>query len=96
MYIDEVAQASAALKELLADTGPVMVLTGAGISTDSGIPAYRDDKCAWKSAPPMQHREYMSSNQARQRYWARSLHGWPTLYDAKPNAAHASICINAA
>lgn len=88
MYIENVAQASTALHELLSSNGPLTVLTGAGISTDSGIPAYRDDKGAWESAPPMQHREYMSSNQARQRYWARSLHGWPKLYYAKPNAAH--------
>lgn len=91
MYIDEIAQASAALHELLTHAGPVTVLTGAGISTDSGIPAYRDHKGAWKSPPPMQHREYMSSNQARQRYWARSLHGWPKLYYAKPNAAHQTL-----
>ncbi|MCC5880739.1 MAG: NAD-dependent protein deacetylase [Idiomarina sp.] len=88
MHINDVAQASAALHELLSSEGPLTVLTGAGISTDSGIPAYRDHKGAWKSAPPMQHREYMASNQARQRYWARSLHGWPRLYYAKPNAAH--------
>lgn len=91
MHINQVAQASSALQELLSNYGPVTVLTGAGISTDSGIPAYRDTKGAWKSAPPMQHREYMSSNQARQRYWARSLHGWPKLYYAKPNAAHQTL-----
>lgn len=88
MLIDDISQASSRLRELIASHGPFTVLTGAGISTDSGIPAYRDENGNWKSPPPMQHQEYMRSASARQRYWARSLHGWPRLYYAKPNSAH--------
>lgn len=88
MHITDPAHAAQYLHDLMANAKPMTVLTGAGISTDSGIPAYRDEQGAWKSPPPMQHQEYMASHSARQRYWARSLHGWPTLYHAQPNQAH--------
>lgn len=87
MQITDSQQAAEALCSALRQ-GPWCVLTGAGISTDSGIPAYRDEEGQWKSPPPMQHQEFMVSHSARQRYWARSLHGWPQLYHAKPNRAH--------
>ncbi|MGM0633190.1 MAG: NAD-dependent protein deacetylase [Pseudomonadota bacterium] len=67
---------------------PLMVLTGAGISTDSGIPAYRDRAGQWVHRQPVQHRTFLTDPSARQRYWARSLAGWPTIRDARPNAAH--------
>ncbi|RUO33192.1 NAD-dependent protein deacetylase [Aliidiomarina soli] len=91
MHINTIAEAADELFNLLRHQAPLTVLTGAGISTDSGIPDYRDSQGAWKKAPPMQHQEFMSSTTARQRYWARSLHGWPTLYRAKPNSAHTAL-----
>ena len=66
----------------------LFVLTGAGISTDSGIPAYRDSSGAWRSPPPVLHQEYMNQHCVRQRYWGRSLAGWHTMRDAKPNTGH--------
>ncbi|ERS91594.1 NAD-dependent protein deacetylase [Halomonas sp. PBN3] len=67
------------------------VLSGAGISTASGIPDYRDAAGEWKRSPPMQHRQFMGSHAARQRYWARALVGFRTLGEARPNAAHQAL-----
>ncbi len=69
----------------------LLVLTGAGISTDSGIPDYRDRNGEWKRKQPVQHGEFMNSHSTRQRYWGRSLIGWPVIQQAKPNNAHRAL-----
>ncbi|MCH2456045.1 MAG: NAD-dependent protein deacetylase [Idiomarina sp.] len=79
------------LQHFLEQNKPVTVLTGAGLSTASGIPDYRDSNGNWKSAPPMQHRDFMTNELLRKRYWARALHGWPVLYNAQPNASHLAL-----
>ena len=68
-----------------------MVLTGAGVSTESGIPDYRDELGQWKRPQPMGFREFIGSEAARQRYWARSMLGFGTLEEARPNAAHRAL-----
>ena len=77
-----------ALADFITQHPKLFVLTGAGISTQSGIPAYRDANGHWQSPPPVQHREYIQQVSVRQRYWGRSLAGWHTLRDAQPNPAH--------
>lgn len=71
--------------------GDVVALTGAGVSTDSGIPAYRDEEGRWKQSAPMQFRDFAGSHAARQRYWARSMVGWERMAQARPNAAHSAL-----
>lgn len=69
----------------------LFVLTGAGCSTDSGIPDYRDADGAWKHRQPMYYQEFVGSESARRRYWARSVIGWERVARARPNAAHRAL-----
>jgi NAD-dependent SIR2 family protein deacetylase len=69
----------------------LFVLTGAGCSTDSGIPDYRDAEGAWKRAPPVQFPAFLAERAVRQRYWARSLVGWQYFGHARPNTAHRAL-----
>ncbi|MDT8893096.1 NAD-dependent protein deacetylase [Halomonas sp. I1] len=80
-----------ALVDFVARTPRLAVLTGAGVSTASGIPDYRDDSGDWKRSPPMQHQVFMGSHAARQRYWARALIGFRVLQEARPNGAHRAL-----
>jgi NAD-dependent SIR2 family protein deacetylase len=86
----EPASRVAELKQLLGG-GRVFVLTGAGVSTDSGIPDYRDEHGAWKVAEPIQYRTFVDSEAVRKRYWARSMLGFPLIAQATPNAAHLAL-----
>lgn len=69
----------------------VLVLTGAGISTASGIPDYRDREGNRRGKPPVQGPEFRQSLAVRKRYWARSMAGYPMLSAAAPNAAHVAL-----
>jgi NAD-dependent SIR2 family protein deacetylase len=69
----------------------LLVLTGAGCSTESGIADYRDEGGAWKRSPPIQLREFLDDDAARRRYWTRSFHGWPRVANARPGGAHRAI-----
>lgn len=79
-----------ALAGLLAEHPGALVLTGAGISTDSGIPDYRGQDGVSR-ATPMTHAEFVGSSQARQRYWARSYAGWARFGAAAPNVGHRAV-----
>jgi NAD-dependent SIR2 family protein deacetylase len=69
----------------------LFVLTGAGCSTNSGIPDYRDSDGNWKRTQPVTVQAFMGDARTRQRYWARSLIGWRRFGQASPNDAHHAL-----
>ncbi|MEU7303807.1 NAD-dependent protein deacetylase [Streptomyces sp. NPDC007206] len=72
-------------------TGGVLVLSGAGISTESGIPDYRGEGGSLGRHTPMTYQEFTASPRARRRYWARSHLGWRTFGRARPNTGHRAV-----
>lgn len=79
-----------ALAELVG-RGGVMVLSGAGISTESGIPDYRGPSASARRASPMTYQIFTGDPVARRRYWARSHLGWRLIDRARPNAGHRAV-----
>ncbi|MER5257342.1 NAD-dependent protein deacetylase [Streptomyces sp. NPDC002855] len=71
--------------------GNVAVLSGAGLSTESGIPDYRGEHGSLRRHTPMTYQEFVGAEQARQRYWARSQLGWRAMTRARPNAGHRAV-----
>lgn len=71
--------------------GGVVVLSGAGLSTESGIPDYRGPSGAARSGTPMTFQTFTTDPAARRRYWARSHVGWRTIGDARPNDGHRAV-----
>ncbi len=69
----------------------LFVLSGAGVSTASGIADYRDKDGRWKRSPPVNVQDFVESPAVRRRYWARGMIGWPTIACARPNQAHAAL-----
>lgn len=88
---DAIDRAAAALARFVAASGRVAVLSGAGCSTESGIPDYRSPGGAWSRHKPVQFGEFVRSAAARQRYWARSYAGWERFASARPNPAHRAL-----
>jgi len=84
--VDQVAELGAWVAE-----GGVVVLSGAGLSTDSGIPDYRGPSGSARRGTPMTYQAFTRDPVARRRYWARSHLGWRTIGDARPNDGHRAV-----
>jgi NAD-dependent SIR2 family protein deacetylase len=80
-----------ALTDFLSEIDTLTVLSGAGVSTRSGIPDYRDRDGEWKYSQPIQYGEFVNSESARRRYWSRSYVGWTRFASADPNPAHHAL-----
>ena len=80
----------AVLRDLVAAAG-VLVLSGAGLSTESGIPDYRGPTGAARRVTPMTYQAFTGDPLARRRYWARSHLGWGLIDRAEPNAGHRAV-----
>ncbi|HEY0587426.1 MAG TPA: NAD-dependent protein deacetylase [Pseudoduganella sp.] len=89
--MDAPQSTEAELARLLARHSRVLVLTGAGLSTASGIPGYRDKDGVRRGRTPIQGPEFRRNEAIRRRYWARSMVGWSTISRAEPNAGHRAI-----
>ncbi|MFB7342164.1 NAD-dependent protein deacetylase [Streptomyces hydrogenans] len=72
-------------------SGGVLVLSGAGISTESGIPDYRGEGGSLARHTPMTYQDFTGGERARRRYWARSHLGWRTFGRARPNDGHRAV-----
>ena len=86
-----VAMPTTSLADFIDAHPRLFVLTGAGCSTDSGIPDYRDADGGWKRAPPVTFQAFMGEEHTRRRYWARSLVGWRHFGQAQPNGTHHAL-----
>ena len=89
--LDGMDPAIADLVEFASQHPRLFVLTGAGCSTESGIPDYRDSNGDWKRPSPVTFQAFTGDDATRRRYWARSLIGWPTMAYARPGAAHRAL-----
>jgi NAD-dependent SIR2 family protein deacetylase len=80
-----------ALAQFVDSAKRLVVLTGAGCSTESGIPDYRSPGGVWSRQKPILFSAFVRSEEMRRFYWARSFRGWPRFAGAQPNAAHHAL-----
>ncbi|TAL86173.1 MAG: NAD-dependent protein deacetylase [Rhodanobacter sp.] len=91
MTTEQVPPPDPRLRHFITEHPALFVLTGAGVSTDSGIPDYRDRDGQWKRTPPVTWQAFMGEEATRQRYWARSMVGWRRFGHALPNRTHHAL-----
>jgi NAD-dependent deacetylase len=77
--------------ELLKSSGRIVAFTGAGVSTESGIPDFRSPGGIWEKYEPVYFQDFLDDENARRRYWLRSRATYPVLRDALPNPTHLAL-----
>jgi len=82
-----------ALAEFVTAARRLVVLTGAGMSTESGIPDYRGPDGRWRHRRPILYQDFVGSEDTRRRYWGRSVVGWRRVAAGRPNAGHAALAM---
>lgn len=91
MQLPNQAESLQHLVDFILENSPLFVLTGAGCSTESGIPDYRDSNGEWKHARPVQYQDFIQHHTTRQLYWSRSMLGYHRIANAVPNQAHQTL-----
>ncbi len=84
-------KANKELVQSLQQASQIMIFTGAGISTGSGIPDYRGPQGVWTRRQPVYYQNFMASEAARIEYWDEKLEGWAGFRNARPNAVHKAV-----
>lgn len=90
-FIEPSESEIAQLADLIRDANRIVVLTGAGISTESGIPDYRGPNGIWAKGKPPTIGDFMENEESRRAYWRRRLESYPDLLAARPNPAHRAL-----
>src|SRR5690348_13443397 len=79
------------LAELIAESRRIVAFTGAGVSTESGIPDFRSPGGIWDRYAPIQYQDLLASAEARRETWRRGLQTYPVVAAARPNPAHLAL-----
>ncbi|MCK4925223.1 MAG: Sir2 family NAD-dependent protein deacetylase [Spirochaetes bacterium] len=79
------------LVDLLKSSNSILIFTGAGVSTGSGIPDFRGPQGVWRTKTPVYYQDFMGSEDARRAYWEQKLEGWEKYRDAQPNPVHLAV-----
>ncbi len=79
------------LEQHLREAAKIMIFTGAGVSTGSGIPDYRGPSGVWKTQKPVMYQDFMTSEEARVEYWGQKQRELAQFQDARPNRTHSAI-----
>ena len=87
----KVAEPIARLRDMIVSSRRIVVFTGAGISTESGIPDFRGPQGVWKTQTPIDFRDFVASEEVRRESWQRKFSGGMNFEKAEPNAGHKAI-----